>query len=405
MLESVYAGLTGLSTFSKGLNNISNNVANLNTPGFKRSQVLFEDLFYNRQNMGDAGSGNGGPAFGNGVDIGHTSVVFKQGELRQTGNDQDAAIDGNGLFILRKDGKTFYTRAGQFQFDADGYLVSNASGARVAVLGGGSQLEDFNILQSRVNPPKATALIKMDGNLSSNDSDNLHVVSSITVYDNGGQASTLKITFTNNSGVTPRSWLYQIEDQAGNAVANSEIRFQGDGSPSSGYETFSFSYTPSGGSAQAIMLDFGLPGKFSGVTNFSAGTDSTVKVQSADGYTVGSMTKVTYDDEGKIVLTYSNGQTAKLNKIALAWFTFLPGLEQEGGNLFVNDTDQEPMIGSAKTSVFGKITGGSIESSNVDLTQQFSELIVTQRGYQASSQVISAANEMIQQLLDLKGRR
>lgn len=405
MLDSIYIGLTGLSTFSKGLSNISNNVANLNTPGFKRSQTLFQDLFYHQQNLGGNGSNTPFSA-GNGVDTGGTSVIFKQGELRQTGNDQDAAIDGNGLFILRDGGKTFYTRAGQFEFDTSGYLVSKSTGGRVAVMSNGSSsLEDFNISEFRVNPPKVTSQIKLSGNLSVNDSDNQHTVSNISVFDSNGQNQPLSLTLTNNSAVTPRSWLIEVKDQAGTVITNGEVRFQGDGSPTAGFENLSFSCTPAGASAQNITLNFGEPSKFSGVTNFSAGTDSTLSVQSTDGYTVGSLSKVTYDDEGKIVLSYSNGQTSALKKLALAWFDFLPGLEQQGGNLFVNDTDQKPIIGVAKSSVFGKISGGSIESSNVDLTQQFSDLIVTQRGYQASSQVVSAANEMMQQLLDLKGRR
>lgn len=405
MLDSVYIGLTGLSTFSKGLNNISNNVANLNTPGFKRSQVLFKDLFYNPQNLGDSGAGGNGLPSGNGVDVGSSTVLFKQGELRQSGNDQDAAISGNGLFILRQDGKTFYTRAGQFEFDANGYLISRDTGARVAVLGNGTNLEDFNISGARINPPQITSSVKLSGNLSVNDSDSQHTVANINVFDSNGQNRPLTIKFTNNSNVTPRSWLFQIDDQAGNAVSDHEIQFQGDGSPVSGFETFTFTYTPSGASAQQITLNFGEPGKFSGATNFSAGTESTLSVLSADGYTVGALTKVTFNDEGQIILAYSNGQTSALNKLALAWFNFLPGLDQQGGNLFYNDTNQTAIIGSAKSSVFGRISGGNIESSNVDLTQQFSELIVTQRGYQASSQVLSAANEMMQQLLDLKGRR
>ncbi|TCS37728.1 flagellar hook protein FlgE [Paucimonas lemoignei] len=405
MLDSVYAGLTGLSTFSKGLSNISNNVANLNTPGFKRTQTLFEDLFYNQQNLGGNGN-NTSFTSGNGVDTAGTTVIFKQGELRQSGNDQDAAIDGNGLFILRDGDKTYYTRAGQFEFNSDGYLVAKATGGRVAVMSNtGTSLEDFNISDYRVNPPKITTLVKLSGNLSVNDVDNSHTISNVNAIDSNGQNQPLTLIFTNNSTVTPRSWLIEVKNQAGNVVANGEVRFQGDGSPLAGYEKFTFTYAPADASEQQITIDFGQPGTFSATTNFSSGTESTLSVQSTDGYAVGSLNKISYNDEGLIVLNYSNGQTANAKKLALAWFNFLPALNQQGGNLFVNDTDQLPIIGAAKSSVFGRISGGSIESSNVDLTQQFSDLIVTQRGYQASSQVVSAANEMMQQLLDLKGRR
>lgn len=405
MLESLYTGLTGLSTFSKGLSNISGNIANLNTPGFKRSQVTFTDLLYNQQNAGGSGSGGNEMRAGNGVDIGNTSVVFKQGELRQTGNDSDVAIDGNGFFILRKDGETFYTRAGQFELDKDGYLVSRTAEARVAVLGNGNQLQEFNISAHQVSPPKPSSQITLVGNLSTSDSDDLHTVSGINVFSSDGQTNTFAITFKDNTSVTPRSWTFQVVNQNNVTVSSGEIRFEANGSPTAGFESHTFSFTPSGGEPQTIKLDFGSPGKFSGITNFSQGADSTVKAPSVDGNAAGTLSKLSYDDEGWIVLEYSNGQTEKQSRLALAWFNFMSGLEQVGGNLFVNDTDQAPIIGAAKTSVFGSTTGGAIESSNVDLTQQFSELIVTQRGYQASSQVLSAANEMIQQLLDLKGRR
>jgi flagellar hook protein FlgE len=400
MLDSIYIGLTGLSTFSKGLNNISNNVANLNTTGYKRNEAIFQNLLYNDQGPSDSGNGNSERFLGNGVELGTTTTIFAQGTVKQSGNDQDAAINGNGLFILRQDGKTFYTRDGEFQFDADGYLVSKATGARVAVLGSGNQLEDMSISSLGVNPPKTTTEIKLTGNLSTTGT--APAVSDISVIDSSGNSSNLTISFTDNSSVTARSWLFQIKDQAGNAVSNGEVQFQGDGSPLSGFETFNFTYTPSGASAQQITLNFGTPGQFSGVTNFSSGADSTVKLLSTDGYPVGSINKITYDDSGKIVISYSNGQTSSTKQLALAWFDFLPGLENQGSNMFVNDTDQKPTVGAAKTSVFGSITGGSIESSNVDLTSEFSELIVVQRGYQASSQIISAGNDMIQQLFDMK---
>ena len=122
MLDSIYIGMSGLTSFSKGLSNISNNVANLNTPGFKGSELGFADLFYRYQYSG-SGNQDGLPyQQGDGVKTGSTSLKFTQGDFRQTGNDLDVAVDGQGFFILVKDGKTFYTRAGQFKID-DSALV------------------------------------------------------------------------------------------------------------------------------------------------------------------------------------------------------------------------------------------------------------------------------------------
>ncbi len=405
MLESLYAGLTGLSTFSRALSNISNNVANLNTPGFKRSQVTFQDLLYNQQQLGGNGLRSGGAAIGNGVELGGTNIIFQQGELRQSGNEQDAAIDGNGFFILRRDGDVFYSRAGQFEVDAQGFLTSRGAGARVAVLGNGLQLQDLNLRHLLVNPPKPTTAITLSGNLSVNDSDSQHVIGDIRVIASNGSTGTLGVTFTNNNAVTARSWLVQVTDQSGAVLGDGEVQFQGDGSPAAGFDELRFAYTPPGSLAQAIVLKFGGAGGFAGLTNFSAGPDSTASAVPLDGIVAGSLSKVSYDQQGTVLLDYSNGEVASAGKLALAQFQFLPDLRQEGGNLFRNDSGQEPTIGAALDAGFGRIVGGSIENSNVDLTQQFSELIVTQRGYQASSQVISTANEMIQQLLDMRGKR
>jgi flagellar hook protein FlgE len=275
----------------------------------------------------------------------------------------------------------------------------------VAVLGNGSRLQDLNIQHLLVNPPKPTTDITLSGNLSVNDSDNQHVINDIRVIASNGSTAPLSVRFTSNNDATPRSWLVQVTDQAGSVLGEGEVQFQGDGSPAAGFEELHIAYTPPGSVAQAIALQFGRPGGFGGLTNFSAGPDSTASAVAADGLVAGSLTNTRYDKEGTVLLDYSNGQVASAGQLALAWFRFLPDLRQEGGNLFRNDTGQEPTIGAALDAGFGRIVGGSIENSNVDLTQQFSELIVTQRGYQASSQVISTANEMIQQLLDMKGRR
>ncbi|MDB5839825.1 MAG: flagellar hook protein FlgE [Herminiimonas sp.] len=400
MLESLHAGLTGLMTFARGLNNVSANVANLNTPGFKRSVLQFRDLSYYHDSLG-TGTGSG-------VDAGRSSILFNQGELRQTGNQQDAALDGNGFFIVRKDGKQFYTRAGQFELDRDGFLATRDTGARVAVLKDGGQLSDFSVAPLRVSAPASTTLVKLEGNLSAADADRTHAISDIAVHDGSGRSHMLKATFSassNGSGsMAQRGWQVTLKDQADATVASGEIRFDGAGSPEAGFDKLAFDYAPAGAEAQHIVFDFGDPGKFAGLTGFTSGADSSARLLSADGRAAGTMTGLTYDADGYIVLNYSNGQTDKAGRLALAWFDFLPDLDAEGDNVYVNGSDREPVVGSPGTSLFGKLAAGSIEASNVDLTGQFSELIVIQRGYQASSQIVTAANEMIQQAFDMRGK-
>lgn len=393
MLDSIYIGLTGLTSFSQGLNNISNNVTNLNTAGYKRGELGFTDLYYRYELASDGD--RSAYAQGSGVSSGQSSTVFKQGDFRQTGNDLDAAIDGNGFFVLLEDGKQYYSRAGQFQIDDKGYLVSRDDGAKVAVLEGG-QLRDVSIDGVRTSAPKATTTVKPTDILSTNDP--TFDLNNVTVIDSRGDSHLWTLSFTNNSTTTPGSWTVSVKEN-GTELANGEIIFDGTGKPTTDHETLNVDFTPANGApTQKVLLDF------SGVSAYSSSL-STVRMASQDGVQAGFLTKVTLDADGYVVLTYSNAQTTKLARLALADFSDPNRLEKLGGSRFAATGDQRASFGAPGTAQFGKIKSGGIEASNVDLAQEFSELIVVQRGYQAASQVISAANDMLQQLNDIKGRR
>jgi flagellar hook protein FlgE len=403
MLNSIYVGLTGLMGFSRDLTIIGNNVANLNTPGFKGSQLLFSDLFYRTQFSDNNTEGaNARLEIGNGVGTPGTRVLFSQGELKQTGNDQDAAITGNGFFVLRRDGQVFYTRSGQFSFDADGFLVSSTQNARVAGLVGGS-LQDINILGLRTNGGKATTKVSFAGILDASATNTAPFdVTGITVYDASGVSHTLTATFTNNSVITPGSWLVDVKDEKGNVLTSGEIRFNDDGTPAVAFNSFDVSL--SGGSSTFVQFFFGDPGSVAGARSLSA-SSSSLAVSAQDGFGAGSLTRATFDATGTVVLQYSNGQTSNVEHLALASFNFLGGLQETEGSLFISTHGEQPLLGQAQSGPFGSITGGSVELANVDLAQQFSDLIISQRGYQASSQVISTANDMIQSLYDMKSKR
>jgi flagellar hook protein FlgE len=394
MFESIHVGLSGLDTYSKGLNVISNNVANLNTTGFKSSQLQFADLYYKD---GGAGLGSGArQQIGGGVGTAGTFLNFQQGEARRTGGDLDLLIDGAGFFILREDGAQSYTRAGQFEFDREGFLVDKTTGARIAGVQDG-QLQDISITGLRASPPKATTRIKFTGNLSTGATQ--HVITPVTLFDAGGAATTVRLVFDNTNATTRGSWKVTATNAAGNTVGSGEIRFN-NGAPQPGFESMQLTFTSEQGEPLSAALDFAVD-----TTSFAGGTTSTLAVASQDGYGAGSLIKSSFDAEGFFVTSYSNGQTEKHGRLALASFSNLDGLEQAGNNRFVQRFGEPPQVGHPGEQAFGKVTAGSIESSNVDLSQQFSEMIITQRGYQASSQVITTANEMIQQLMDLRGKR
>jgi flagellar hook protein FlgE len=413
---TIHKGATGLLAFSRGLDVLSNNIANLNTPGFKRSDVLFRELFYQYQLTGDSGGGSSTAQLGNGVTTRGTVVSFSQGDLQQTGNSTDIAINGNGFFILRNEDAIFYTRGGQFQFDNDGFLVSPAlDNARVAGIDANGNLVDINIADLRVNPGQPTTEIEFFNELATGST--TYVVPDVEVFDSLGASHDLEITFTNNGVFPPppasangRSWLVAVEDENGTPLttvpANGEIRFQGNGSPLTGFNSVDFSFQPPGGAvATTITLFFGEPGAFTGATSSSPGTTSSLAVREQNGFAHGTVLEVSFSDDGTLELRYTNEQTADAGQLALAWFDQLQTLRQMGNGLFLAPEDIAPQIAAAGDSVMGDIVGGSVEISNVELTQEFTELIIVQRGYQASSQVVTVANEMIQQLLDAgKGR-
>lgn len=407
MFGSIYNGKTGLLAFSKGLDVLSNNIANLNTPGFKSAELAFRDLFLKYTTIG-GNSEETSTQMGSGVDTPATTLRFREGEFRETGNALDAAVDGNGFFVLKKDSSYVYTRAGQLEFDADGFLVERTSRLHVMGLQGAS-LVDITLNGQRSSPPVATSEVVFIGNLSSGGT--THVIRDIGVYDALGVSHQLTVNFARNTaaGAPSGSWLLEVRDQGATdptaVIASGEIRFQGNGSPATGFNTLSFSYAPAGGApASTIVLNFGDPGTFSGTTSFSGGTTSDARVASQNGYAAGSLTKTEFDAAGHLRFSYSNGQTVTGERLALAWFEDLQKLTLGGGGIFESNGTERPTIAAPTEAAMGKIVPGKIELSNVDLTEQFTDMVIIQRGYQASSQVTSVANEMIQQLLEINRR-
>ena len=401
---SIFTGMSGLITYSKGLDVISNNVANLNTPGFKGSDLQFRDLFYNFQWVATQGGQLANEQDGSGVGDGGTITRFRPGDLQETGNDTDAAIEGNGFFVLRGKDGTFYTRAGQFQFDDDGFLVSANGEDRVAGLDENGKLIDITLDGLRTIAPQATSEVVFFDNLSSGT--NQHVVNDLEIIDGNGETQTWTVTFTNNQAETPRSWLIEVEDEDGNLItAGQEIRFQGNGSPEEGFNRVTFTVTLEDGDSFDMSFFFGEPNSFTNATSFSGGPTSTLAVESQDGLRAGALVSVGFTRDGRLDLEYSNGENRQGTRLALAWFQDLQALQQLEGARFVPRGGQQVNIGGAAEGVFGEIIEETVEISNIELTSEFTDLIIVQRGFQASSQVITVANEMLQQLLDMgRGR-
>ena len=399
LLDSIYSAYTGLLSFSKALNVLSNNVSNMDTPGYKGSDVTFRDLFYQYSASG-GDQGEQQSQVGEGVATSGTRLDFSQGQPSNTGNPLDVAISGNGLFVLKdSNNNTYYTRAGQFAVDANGYLVDSTSGYRVQAISSSGALSDINLANLQTSPAKATTQVSFVGNLSRGATSDQ--IGSITVYDAVGGSHTLTVSFTSDA-TTTGAWDVQVTDENNNTVGSGTIQFNSDGSPATGANTVTVKLAPSGVPASTLTLNFGTPGSFNAATNFSGGTTSDLKMNTQDGYAAGSLVTTSFDSQGHLTLQYSNGQTNTGAQLALAWFNNTQALMQDGNELFTNPSGMTPLLNKANGPVTATLTSNEVELSNVDLTQQFTELVIIQRGYQSSSQVVSVANEMVQELADMR---
>jgi flagellar hook protein FlgE len=398
MLGTIYIGMSGMNAYSKGLDVISNNVANLNTPGFKLTVPSFSDQLY--RNSGGAIAGTAGaPTGGAGVAVSTDEPSFRQGDLRDTGNTMDAAVDGNGFFVIEKNGQRLYTRAGQFQFNDDGTLVDRSTGGAVLVNTGGTTETTFNVNESRVFEPRATTEVKLAGTLART-STNTFEFPSISVNDTTGSVQLLKAKLT-RSDSNPLLWTAEISNADTTIIGTGIVTFNDNGTPAEGANTFKITVTPKSSAAFDVTFNMGNPGSYAGVNSPASSTGSQLSVLKQDGLQIGTLTQTSFDDTGHVVLTYSNGQTRTPAALLLAQFDSADRLQALGDALFAVKDGSSAVLATAQTQGRGRVVSGKLELSNVDLTQQFTDLIIIQRGYQASSQMTSVANEMIQQLLSM----
>lgn len=396
MLGAIYTGLSGLNAFSRGLQTISNNVANLNTLGFKATATSFSDVF----TYGGGGltffSNANGTNIGNGVRFGEARIDYAQGDLRQSEGDLDLALQGSGFLVLLNGNNTYYTRTGQFVVDKDGYIsLQSDSESRLAVLDGEGRAVPLNIDSKRTSAPVVTTRIAFADNLSS--SATTATVADIAVFDAMGGKHSWTAKF-DKSTAGLNEWDVKITDENDSEVGSSKLKFIGSTiDPTT--QKLTVHSEPTGAEEFDVELDFS-----SGVTSFSGGSTSTLRAASIDGNGVGSLSTVTINTEGKVLLVYSNGKTEALAPVALADFRDPQQLRRISGGLFVNDGNGPTRLAASETDGIGRLLSKQLEASNTDLSQQFGDLILIQRGFQASSQVVSVTNDMIQQLFGIRGQ-
>jgi flagellar hook protein FlgE len=396
MFDTIYIGTSGLMTHAQGLKVVGNNLANVNTPGFKSSQLQFGALF--EQGGGGQYAQRQETVTGHGVQTTGTKLSFRVGVDQNTGNPLDLAIDGNGLFVVKRGDQLLYTRSGDFRFNTDNVLV-NSAGDKVQALESGGKLVDVTLDALGQSKPHGTEVVKMGGNLTSTvatppvDA----TVNGVTIYDPDGVAHSVNLSFKDNgSGQFTVTVTDANAGTGATPLGSGTLGFSG-GFPEDGKNTVSFTYVKAGSPSFAVELDFS-----KNVTSLA--TTTTLAMTSQDGYAAGVLVDQSIDSDGVVNVRYSNNQTAKGARLALAEFGTEGDLTEIAGGMFEKRSDAPVRYGLAGAESFGSLAPGHREGSNVDLAEEFGNLILMQRGYQASSHVISTANEMIQQLFDMKGR-
>ncbi len=414
-LAALITGTSGLAASSFQLDVVGNNLANLNTTGFKEQSTSFQDTIYQTLNPGSAPTGTLGGTNpsqqGSGVSVGAINNSFSQGTITGTGQPLDAAISGNGFFVVSNGQSNSYTRAGSFSVDANGYLVDPNTGARVQRNGTvgeatgttpGFQVagnNDIKIPYGAGLPGTPTANVNYQGNLNSTAAVGTSTTTGIQIYDSQSTAHTLNVTFTKTATNT-----YTVSGTTDNgtvAIPATPVTFDSSGllvSPAT--LTATLSGFTDGATNQTVTLNLGTPGQATGLTQFGGTSNANAVTQDGTGY--GTLTSVSINSSGTIQGSFSNGATAPIAQLALAAFNNVGGLQRTGNNYFVATASSgQPLVGTAGSGGNGTITGGSLEGSNVDIATEFSRLIIAERGFQVNAQTITATDNTLQTLTNL----
>lgn len=397
---ALYAGMSGLYTNGEALTVIGNNISNASTVGFKEGRTLFSDML-------SSNIGNG--QVGRGAQLQAAQNQFSQGSFQTTQSPTDLAIQGDGMFVLEGPNGVgqFFTRAGAFTFDknqsltnADGYQVMGygmRNGTSNGVLG------PINLTMYSNLAPKSTGTVAITANLDATQTPpavwdptqatfnpNLasNFSSSATVYDSQGNAKSLTLYFAKTGS---NSW--QVNSYDGTtytpAGGGTSVAFNADGSLAS----------VAGVAGSTTLNSNGVSINLAGTTQYA--DSSTVYAQSQDGYAMGSLSKVTVDQQGYVTGNYSNGQQQKIAQVALARFASTQGLEKLGGSLYGETTASgAPLINNSNTNS-NTVISNSLEQSNVDMADQLVQMITTQRAYSANAKTITSADQLMQDTLSI----
>lgn len=425
VLSSLFTGVSGLSAQGEALGVVGDNIANSNTTGFKASRAEFQDII--AKNLKGILGGN---QIGRGVKIGAVNPILSQGNVDSTEKATDLAISGDGYFTLKGSDGVSYTRDGSFHFDREGFLVTNDNqriqGFQADEKGNvTSQLGDVRFPKALI-PAKATTEAHFDLNLDSRkeiapqwsvkDPHNTsHFSAGVEIFDSQGNKHLINLYFRKTAD---RTWEYHglcdgkeiVGGKEGelSEVVHGRLRFTVDGKLDT-EEMLKKNFNFTGGALpnQDIKFDFGdaiTTDKGKGLTGTKQyGKESDIISWNQDGAAAGTITNMSFNDQGVLTALYSNGQTQDLSQIALAKFENPEALFKVGNNRFKESRDAgSPAIGKPQSSGRGKLFAKSLERSTVDLAMEFVNLIQNQRGFQANSKIITTTDELLGEVINLK---
>ena len=403
MLRSMFTAISSLTLHQDYLDVIANNLANANTTGYKSDRVLFQDQFYQLLSPGAGPTANQGglnpTQIGLGLQLGTVSPIFTSGMLQSTGRNMDLAMQGDGFFVYDKGDNRRYSRDGALTLDSSGYLINASTGQRAQ----GWQANttgavDTNLptndiqIQSDRTLARATSNVVLGGNLDAGAAVGDSTDTTIGVYDSLGNLQTVTVQFTRASDY---SWNWNVTSPAGTNQSGA-LSFNTNGQLVPGTNP---KITIPGSTATNPVTFTVDPNMLTMLT-----TDNSVTVKTQDGLPTGTVSDVFITPKsGGIFLVYSNGMREQVAQLAVARFTNPSGLMRAGHTAFQQGLNSgEAQIGTAGTGGRGSISAGYLEASNVDMAQEFTNMILAQRGFQASSRVITTSDEILQELVNLK---
>lgn len=426
MLRSLFSGITGLRAHQQMMDVTGNNIANVNSSGYKSQTAVFESVI--SQSVKTPGApvaaganaaargGVNGVQIGLGVQLAGVSTNFGQGSSQLTGVSTDFAIQGSGFFTTNNGTENLFTRAGSFTLDGNGRLVS-PDGSIVqgymadatGVVNPNAAPEDVSLPVAKLLPAVSSTTMKMGGNLSANAVAGTTVTSSITTYDVLGAESATTATFTKLAGAS--EWSVTLTGPGGVAGVAVPVTFGATGvltdpAAAAGTNTIAVLNRPAVAAAVGPPVVTAVPaGDFevdvTGLTQYSAPSSFGITEQNGAG--VGALTTFTTTSDGQLIGIFSNGQKQALAQLAIATFNNADGLEKVGDTSYRTTVNSGvALIGAATVGGRGSIQGGTLEMSNVDLASEFTNLIVAQRGFAANSRTMTAADEMLQELMSIK---